>query len=78
MLHHYIRAEGTAADHWGVSRNDGTRCVLVQLADGNAQVRLALSPEQAESMAKALQHHAATVRALAPRAEPPLPSGSIP
>lgn len=50
MIHHYI----TSNQHWAVSHN-GYGNVLLQLSDNSDQVRLSLSPVQAQELLIELQ-----------------------
>jgi hypothetical protein len=60
MLHQHIDAEDDLRGrHYGVSSNE--TWVLVQLDDGVEQVRIQLSPAQAEHMAAMLTNHARKV-----------------
>ena len=61
MLHQYIDdiEKDLRGRHYGVSSNE--TWVLVQLDDGVEQVRIQLSPAQAEQMAEMLVNHAKKV-----------------
>lgn len=68
MIHNRINDRG---DHFGVSYTaaylPGTEAkVLVQLQEGFEQVRVGMSPEDAEFMAKELLRFAEKVRSLKP------------
>lgn len=55
MIHHYTDDEGSGR-HYSVSSND--TWVLVQVDDGKDQVRISISPDQAEYMAQLLIYYA--------------------
>ncbi len=61
MLHHYLR-DDTRGDHWGVSYSRTEPCVLVQLQQDGEQVRVQMTPEQAEAMAEELRRFAEKTR----------------
>lgn len=57
MKHQYV-GEGKDSTHFAVSRNDNQK-VLVQVSDASGnQVRIELTPVEAEYMAEALMSHA--------------------
>lgn len=61
MLHHYLRND-TSGDHWGVSLSSSVPCVLVQLQQDGEQVRVQMTPEQADAMAEELRRFAQRTR----------------
>ena len=64
MIHHYTNEKSPrSGDHWAVGSNTGPNpVVLVQLQENGDQVRLGMTPEQAENMARELLAHAQKVR----------------
>jgi hypothetical protein len=70
MLHNYVKNDHSG-DHWAAGVNtpvlEGQEAkVLVQLQDKGEQVRLAMTPDQAEAMARELLHRAAEAREAIP------------
>lgn len=59
MIHYYVDNE-ISGRHYSVSSND--MWVLVQIDDGKNQVRINISPDQAEHMAQLLIYHAKLVK----------------
>ncbi len=69
MIHHRVR-DDTSGDHWACNHNE-SGVVLAQLQERGEQVRLALTPEQAEQFGHALLASAQRAReALAPARSP--------
>ena len=61
MLHRYLR-DDTSGDHWAVGYSESTPCVLVQLQQDGEQVRVQMTPEQADAMAEELRRFAEKTR----------------
>jgi len=49
---------------WGVSKSTLNKAVLVQLQEKGEQVRISLTPDEAERMAKALLEEVANLRSV--------------
>lgn len=60
MIHNYVRND-LSGDHWGTGVSQHKE-VLVQLQKDGEQVRLNMSPEEAEHLARALLHRAEQAR----------------
>lgn len=65
MIHQYVKNDASG-DHWAVAADASRPLVLAQLQEGGTQVRLALTPEQADAMAAQLVKLANRARALSP------------